>query len=220
MTLMLRVGEQPVLQDLLGAKRIAAVDQGHVMAVVGHVERFLDRGIAAADHRDLLAAIEEAVAGRAGRSALALHMLFGRQAEPLGLGAGGDDQRVGMIFGAAVALQHERAARQVDLDDMVPDHLGADMLGLGLHLLHQPRALDDVAEAGIIFDVGGGGQLAAGLDALDDDRRQAGAGGVNGGGQAGRAGAEDEQAGGNDVGHGAHLRALPRGGNGPANSGQ
>ncbi len=175
------------------------------MAVVGEVERFLDRGVAAADHRDLLAAVEEAVAGRAGRGALALHMLFGRQAEPFGLGAGGDDQRVGMIFGAAVALQHERAARQVDLGDMVPHHLGADMLGLGLHLLHQPGALDDVAEAGIIFDVGGGGQLAAGLDALDDDRRKAGARGIDGGGVAGGAGAEDDQAAGNDVAHRAQL---------------
>ena len=69
------------------------------------------------------------------------------------------------------------------------------MLGLGLHLLHQPRALDDVAEAGIILDVGGDGQLAAGLDALDDDRRHAGARGVDGGGEAGRAGAEDQQRG-------------------------
>jgi len=32
-----RVGEQPVLQDLLCAKAVAAVDQGDVMAVVGEV---------------------------------------------------------------------------------------------------------------------------------------------------------------------------------------
>ena len=74
-----RIGEQPVLQDLFGAKAVAAVDQRDVMAVIGEVERFLDRGVAAADHRDLLAAIEEAVAGRAGRCAPALHMLFRRQ---------------------------------------------------------------------------------------------------------------------------------------------
>ena len=34
----------------------------HVVAMVGEVQRFLDRGVAAADHRHLLAAIEEAVA--------------------------------------------------------------------------------------------------------------------------------------------------------------
>ena len=111
----------------------------------------------------------------------------------LRLGAGGDHQRIGEILRAAVAGQPERAARQVDAADMVPDHLGADMLGLRLHFLHQPGALDDLAEAGIILDVGRGGELAAGLDALDDDRRKAGARGVDGGGQAGRAGAEHGQ---------------------------
>ena len=190
MTLIFALANSRSWRIFSARKRIAAVDQGDVMAVVGEVQRFLDRGVAAADHRDFLAAVEEAVAGRAGRRAPALHMLFGRQAEPLGLRAGGDDQRVGEILRAAVAGQPERAARKVDRGDVVPDDLGPDMLGLGLHLLHQPRALDDVAEAGIILDVGGGGELAAGLDALDDDRAEAGARGVNGGGKPGRTGAE------------------------------
>ena len=85
---------------------------------------------------------------------------------------------------------------------MVPFHPRADMLGLLLHLLHQPGALDDLGEAGIILDVGGDGELAAGLDALDDDRRQAGAGGVDGGAEPGRAGAEDDHSG--AVGRGHH----------------
>ena len=89
---------------------------------------------------------------------------------------------------------------------MVPHHLRADMLGLLLHLLHQPGALDDVGEAGIILDVGGDGELAAGLDALDDDRREAGAGGVDGGGEPGRAGAEDEHAGGVGRGHAGDVK--------------
>src|SRR5215210_1652458 len=59
----LRVREQPVLKDLLGAQRIAAVDQGDFLAVSGHVEGFLDGGVAAADHRHLAASVEEAVAG-------------------------------------------------------------------------------------------------------------------------------------------------------------
>jgi hypothetical protein len=77
---------------------------------------------------------------------------------------------------------------------MVPHHLGADMLGLGLHLLHQPGTLDHVAEPRVIFDVRGGRQLAARLDALDDDRCHARACRVNRGGHAGRAGAEDDHA--------------------------
>src|SRR5690606_35260046 len=51
----LRIGVQAVLQDFFGAEVIAAVDQRHVIAVVGEVKRLLDRGVAAADHHDLFA---------------------------------------------------------------------------------------------------------------------------------------------------------------------
>src|SRR4051812_4100548 len=120
------------------------MDQGDVMAMVGHVQRFLDRRIAAADHDHLAPTVEEAVAGRAGRYALALEMLLARQVEPARLGAGGDDKGVAKIERPAVALHPERPLAEIDLADMVPFHPGADMLGLLLHLLHQPRALDDV----------------------------------------------------------------------------
>ena len=69
------------------------------------------------------------------------------------------------------------------------------MLGLLLHLLHQPGALDDVGEARIVLDVGGDGELAARLDALDQDRLQHGARGIDRGGVAGRAGADDDKLG-------------------------
>src|SRR3954454_3653058 len=104
------------------------MDERDVMAVVGEVERFLDRGVAPSDHRDALAAVKEAVAGRASRGAPALHMLFRRQTEPPGLGAGGDDQRVGEILSSAISAEAERPARQVDFRNMVPDDLGPDML--------------------------------------------------------------------------------------------
>src|SRR5262249_39137673 len=48
-----------------------------------------------------------------------------------------------------------------------------------LHLLHQPGALDDIGKARVIFDVGGDGELAARLDALDQDRLQHGAGSID-----------------------------------------
>src|SRR3546814_14558135 len=75
----LRIGEQAVLENLFGTQRIAAVDQRHVVAVVGEVERFLDRGVAAADHDDLLAPLEKSVAGRTGRHALAAQFLLARK---------------------------------------------------------------------------------------------------------------------------------------------
>ena len=75
---------------------------------------------------------------------------------------------------------------------MVGDDFGADMLRLLLHLLHQPGALDDVGEARVILDIGGDGELAAGLDALDQHRLQHGARGIDRGGVTGGAGADDD----------------------------
>ena len=99
---------------------------------------------------------------------------------------------VGGVAGAAVADQDEGAVVEIDLDDDVVDDLGADMLGLRLHLLHEPGALDDVGEAGIVLDIGGDGELAAGLQARDHDRLKHGARRIDGGGVAGRARTDDD----------------------------
>ncbi len=137
-------------------------------------------------------------------------MLLGRQPEIFGLRPRRDHQGIREIMRAAVAGQPERTAGEVDRTDVVPDDLGPDMLGLGLHLLHQPRPLDDVTEARVILDVGGGRQLAAGLDALDDDRGKARAGGVDCGGQACRPRSENRHAGRNAVAHRCGFRGrLP-----------
>ena len=176
-------------------KRVAPVHERHLRGEVGEIERLLDGGVAAADHDDLLAAEEEAVAGRAGRDAEALELRLRGQAEPLRLGAGGDDQRVAAIGVAGVAGEAERALAEVDLDDVVGDHAGADMLGLEAHLLHQPGALDDVGEARIVLDVGRDHQLAAGLEAGDQHRLEHGARGVDRGRVAGGSRADDDELG-------------------------
>ena len=46
----LGVVEQPVLEDALGAELAAAVDDDDLLREVGEEQRFLDRGVAAADH--------------------------------------------------------------------------------------------------------------------------------------------------------------------------
>ena len=136
--------------------------QRHLGGEIGEEQRLLDRGIAAADHQDFLAAIEEAVAGGAGRHAVAAEFLLRRQIEPARLRAGREDQRVGEVDVAGIAVEPERPPREIDLVDVVGDELGADMGRLLLHLLHEPGALDDVGKARIILDVGGDGELAAG----------------------------------------------------------
>ena len=61
------------------------------------------------------------------------------------------------------------------------------------------------AKPGIVLDVGGDGELAARLDALDQDRLQHGARGIDGGGVAGGAGADDDDLGVGSFGHSGLL---------------
>ena len=63
------VVEKPFLQNLFRTKRIAAMDHGHRPREICEEQRLLDSGIAAANHNNILAPVEKAVAGRAGRNA-------------------------------------------------------------------------------------------------------------------------------------------------------
>jgi hypothetical protein len=76
---------------------------------------------------------------------------------------------------------------------VIGNELGADMRGLLLHLLHEPGALDNVGIAGIILDVGGDRELPAGCDALDQNRIEHGARGIDRRRIAGRAGSDDHE---------------------------
>ena len=69
---------------------------------------------------------------------------------------------------------------------MAADDLGAEPLGLRPHLGHQIGPHDALAEAGPILDHRGQHQLAAGLQAFDDERLEVRARRVQAGGQASR----------------------------------
>ncbi len=117
--------------------------------------------------------------------------------------AGGDDQRVRKIELAAVAGEAEGPLAQFGLDDEILDDVRADMLGLGAHLLHQPGSLDHVGKARIVLHIGGDGELAARLEAGNQQRLAQRTGCVNGGRVAGRAGTNNDDRGvaGRRLGH-------------------
>ena len=188
----LRIAEQPVLQNLLGAQLVAPVHERDPARVVGQIDRLLDRGVAAADDDHLLVAEKEPVAGRAGRHAKPAKRRLAGHAEPARLRAGRDDDRLADIAVARIAGRDKRPARQIERVDLVEDDAGSDMLGLFLHLLHQPGTLDDVGETGIVLDIGRDRQLAAGLHPGDHQRLQIGARGVDRGGVPGRPGADNQ----------------------------
>ena len=85
---------------------------------------------------------------------------------------------------------------------MIGDHLGADMGGLLLHLLHQPGALDDVGEARIVLHIGGdGAELAARRVTLEQDRVEHGARGIDRRRVAGRPGSDNHDLGVSGIRH-------------------
>ena len=169
--------------------------QRHMGGDVGEINRLLDRRIAAADDDNPLAPKEESVAGGAGGDAKTLELLLARQAQPSGLGARRDNERVAGVNLAEVAEKLERAAAEPRFNDMIRNEFRADMLGLGAHLVHQPGALDRLGEAGVVLDIGGDHQLPALLEAGDQHRLQHRAGGIDRRRIAGGAGAQNNDAG-------------------------
>ena len=142
----------------------------------------------------VLRLVEEAVAGRARRHALAHERLFRGQAEVARRRAGRDDQRVAGVF-AAVADEADRPLVEVRRVDVVEDELGVEALGVLLEARHQVGPLHAVGVRRPVVDVGGRHQLAALRETGDQHGLQIGARRVYCGGVAGGAGAQDDQAG-------------------------
>ena len=96
-----------------------------------------------------------------------------------------------MLLVAEVDLLHA-AVGELDPVDVVGDEARPEALGLGAKLGHHLRPHDPLGVARVVLDVGRVLQLAAPLEALEDERLEVGAGRVERGGVAGRAAADDD----------------------------
>src|SRR6185437_14827294 len=163
--------------------------------------RLLHRRVAAADDHDVLRPEEGGVADGAVADAAALECDLALEAQLARGRARRDDHRAGAVL--LVADVHaQRLLGEIDPGDVVGHELRAETLRLGAHRLHELRAEDAVAEAGIVLDVGGDHQLAAVGEALEDERLQVRARGVERRRVAGRTAADDDDLA-NVVCHGA-----------------
>jgi hypothetical protein len=187
----LRVSHGAVEHDLRGAEVFGAVDDGDLGGEAREKEGLFHGGVAAADDGDLFAGREEAIAGGAGGDAVADEGLFAGQVQPAGRGSGGDDEGAG-VDGLLAKVKLEGALGEIDGGEVRHFELGAEADGLLLHVLDELGALDAFGPAGEVFDERGDGELAAGLVALQDEGFEVGAGSVDGSGEAGASGAEDD----------------------------
>ncbi|ESQ07370.1 sugar ABC transporter ATPase [Streptomyces sp. PVA_94-07] len=187
------VGEGAVPHDLGGPQGGAAVDDGDGAGEAGEESGLLHGGVAAADHDDVAVAEEEAVTGGAPGDATSGQLLLVREAQLAVAGSGRDDHGLGAVDSALGVCEFLDFSGEVDGDDVVVDHLRAELLGLGSHVLHEDRTVDTVREAGEVLDLGRRGQRAAHEDrAAEQQRLQLGAGGVEGSGVSGGAGSDDD----------------------------
>src|SRR3984957_9554520 len=92
--------------------------ESDVRSDVGQVQRLFHRRVAAADHGNRLAAVEEAVAGGAGGNTLAAEDLFRGKSQIFGRRAGRDDEGIAGVL-AAVAEQAKGALPQLGPVDRV-----------------------------------------------------------------------------------------------------
>ena len=185
-------GGHALLHDLGGAEVGLAHHEVHLGGEVREVGGFLAGGVAAADDGHRLLAVEEAVARGAGRHARPGVLLLVGQAEVLGAGPGGDDDGVGLDAVRAVDGDGVGAAREVDRGDVAAADVGAVALGLEAHPFHEFEAVDRLGLAGEVLDVGGDGELSAGLHAGVEHGGEVGSSGVDGRRVARRARADDE----------------------------
>ena len=103
----------------------------------------------------------------------------------------GDDEGAGLddVFADG---ELEGRAGEVDAGEVGHAELGTEAGGLLFHVLDELGTLDAFGPAGEVFDEGGDGELAAGLVAFEDEGLEVGTGSVDGGGETGAAGAEDD----------------------------
>ena len=124
-----------LLHDLLGAQFVAPVHHGYLAGDIAEIQRFLHRGVAAADDSDRLLLVEKTVAGGAGGDAFAHELLFRFHSQVAGGGARRDDERVAGIS-CRVAFQAQGALAQVRGDDLVEDDFGLKTLRVLLEAFH------------------------------------------------------------------------------------
>jgi hypothetical protein len=74
------------------------------------------------------------------------------------------------VLGAAAEHDLLDVAGELELHDVVVDDLGAELLGLLLHLRHEVGTHDALGEAGEVLHLGGVHELAAGLDRARDQQ--------------------------------------------------
>src|SRR5690606_33150647 len=194
-----RVLEHALLHRFAGAELVPPVQERHLRAQARQVHGLFHGGVAAAHDGNGFAAVERAIAHRAGTDAAVLELFFTREAQIIRARTGGYDDGVGSVQ-LVFVLAHphlEGAPRQVDLLHVGSDEGGALVLRLLPEVGHHLLAGDTLRVTREVLDIGREHQLPAGdeaarVEALDAEGLQVGARGVDRRGETRGARANDD----------------------------
>src|SRR6185503_4119397 len=186
-----------VLHDLRRTQLIATMNNVNFRRITRQKSRFFHGGISTAHHYDLLVAKRRQwpITRGASRNAISTktvrNLRLTGNAKPLRRRSRRNNQRFGR-YRRPIRVKLKRSFAEIDFGDPGFHKLGSEAFSLVAKLLHQLKTFNAFGKTEIVFDVRGDHQLAAGRRLLfgvgrgvDKQRFQAGARGVNRGGEAG-----------------------------------
>ena len=167
--------EDALLHRLRGAQEGLADDHVDLAAQRSQIGGLLAGRVAAADHRDILLAVEDP--SHVAQALTPCPRNFVSEGSPRYLAVAPVEM---MRLSPAAPFSPSTSARkgsgrEVDLRDRSRTQVGTEAFGLGPHPRHQFRAVDPFRESREVLDLGGRGELPARLDTLVEYRRQVGA---------------------------------------------
>src|SRR5439155_7620253 len=184
--------EETLLQDGLGPELFAPVHQVELLGESRQEEAFLEGGVAAADDREVGALKEGAVANGTVRDALAVQLLLAGHAELHRLAADRDENGERAMLCSVVEQDDLPRALVPDLHHAADVHAQTELQRVVGHLVGELETGDGL-EAGIVLDELGVEDLAAGAVLLEEHDIHVRARGIQSRGEAGGAGADDDQ---------------------------
>ena len=181
-----------LLHRLAGTQVVLAHDEIDLAGEMAQVIGLFTGGITAThDSHDLLA-VEEAVARRTCRNALSRIFRLIGQTQVLGRGTRSHDDGVGSHLFSTVEGNEEGTLPHIYGSHEARFHLGTQIHRLLAHILHQLEAVNTLGEAREILNRGRLGQLAAHLQALDEQAVDGRAHQIYRCGISGRTGADNQ----------------------------
>ena len=180
------------LRHLRRAQIVLAHNQIHLRGQSAKIQSLLAGGVAAAHHGHCASAIEKTVARGARAHAHSGILLLVGQAQIARRRARAYYHGVGRELGLVVDRHAQRLRREIHRSDQAAAYVSAEPHGLVAQVVHKLRARYPLGIAREILNLGGRGELSAGLVPFDYYRIKVGASSIYRRRVSGRAGTDNQ----------------------------